>query len=249
MLVFAKEVAPVQSTEDDQIESGEQSNGQKVGEDQSGDQQSPEGQTKDLNDPMLAFTDLTKIHDADALMYSDLTKPLSPLRTHPIQPSPEKTDHDVNQKLDILPAQQSTKRQRDRLQMLLMRMSRGRMQITTSLRLLGQNVRSISYPLSQISHHRLSQLSHRRSQGLKTLKHLCCQLRTILSRCIVTMIDLRCQTVIIQAERRIPSVDRMIIMVSGGFVHLRRIVNTLWIGSQVINVSETGCCPLKNATG
>jgi len=103
VLVVLEEVTPIQSSEDDQIESGKQSNGPRVDEDQSGDHPSPEGQTRDLSDPMLAFSDLIKIHDVDALMYSDLTKPLiqlSPLRTPPVQLSPEKTGHDVNRKLD-----------------------------------------------------------------------------------------------------------------------------------------------------
>jgi len=101
--VVVEGVASDQSVVNNPLESREQSRGSKSDEGQSGDQQPIEEQLTDLNNPMLAFTDLIKVHEAGTMKYVDLTMPLlqlSPLLTSPAPLTPQQAGDDVNQKFD-----------------------------------------------------------------------------------------------------------------------------------------------------
>ena len=101
--VVVEGVVSDQSVGNNQLESREQSKGSKSDEGQGGDQQPTEEQLTDLDNPLLAFTDLIKVHEAGTMKYVDLTKPLlqlSPLLTSPAPLSPQQAGDDVNQKLD-----------------------------------------------------------------------------------------------------------------------------------------------------
>ena len=80
-----------------QVGCSERSMDTDVGKDQSGDQQISTQKSGDLDNPMLSFSDLVKLHDADALTYSDLIKPLlllSPPHSPTVALSPMKLDHE-----------------------------------------------------------------------------------------------------------------------------------------------------------
>jgi len=101
--VVVEGVASDQSVVNNPLKSREQSRGSKSDEGQSADQQPIEEQLTDLNNPMLAFTDLIKVHEAGTMKYVDLTMPLlqlSPLLTSPAPLTPQQAGDDVNQKFD-----------------------------------------------------------------------------------------------------------------------------------------------------
>ena len=108
----------------DQVGCSERSMDTDVGKDQSGDQQISTEKSGDLDSSTLCFSDLVKLHDADALTYSDLTKPLlllSPLHSPTVALSPTKLDHEKLDKRTTDVGKVSRRKKRLQAQQIRMR--------------------------------------------------------------------------------------------------------------------------------